>query len=81
MPSEMAEQRITEFHEDESGEWVADLECGHGQHVRHRPPWEMRPWVITAEGREQHLGMMLCCKKCDKDISGEGERWRWIYGE
>jgi hypothetical protein len=68
----MAEQKITGFHQDELGDWVADLGCGHGQHVRHRPPWEMRSWVITAEGREQHLGKTLRCKKCDEEILGEG---------
>jgi Protein of unknown function (DUF3565) len=67
----MAEQKITGFHQDELGDWVAELECGHGQHVRHRPPWEMRQWVITAEGREQRLGKLLPCKRCDEDIPGE----------
>ena len=26
-------------------DWVAELECGHTQHVRHDPPWTNRPWV------------------------------------
>ena len=30
---------------------MAELECGHNQHVRHDPPWECRPWVVTPEGR------------------------------
>jgi len=60
----MVEQKIVGFHQDEYGDWVADLECGHGQHVRHTPPWSERPWVVTKEGREQHLGDMLFCKKC-----------------
>jgi hypothetical protein len=37
--AQMAEQPIIAFHQDEQGDWVADLACGHGQHVRHRPPW------------------------------------------
>ena len=41
-------RRITGFHEDEEGHWVAELECGHAQHVRHDPPWQSRPWVTTA---------------------------------
>jgi hypothetical protein len=73
---QMAEQTIVGFRRDEQGDWVAELECGHGQHVRHRPPWEMRPWVVTPEGRREHLGKMLRCKKCDEDVligtSGEG---------
>jgi hypothetical protein len=66
----MAQQTITGFHLDEQGDWVADLACGHTQHVRHRPPWELRPWVTTEEGRRAHLGLVLHCKKCD-DESGE----------
>ena len=60
-------QRIIGFHRDEYGDWVADLECGHGQHVRHDPPWSERPWVVTPQGREQKLGDVLLCKKCDEE--------------
>jgi hypothetical protein len=34
--------------------------------VRHQPPMTNRPWVLTAEGRGQHLGETLNCKKCDE---------------
>jgi hypothetical protein len=27
--------------------------------VRHQPPMTNRPWVLTAEGRNQHLGETL----------------------
>lgn len=66
----MAQQKITGFHQDEQGDWVADLACGHTQHVRHRPPWELRPWVTQEEGRRAHLGLVLQCRKCDEE-SGE----------
>lgn len=66
--SHMAERAIIGFHADEQGDWVAELECGHGQHVRHRPPWELRPWVITKEGRQAHLGKMLRCLRCDEEM-------------
>lgn len=59
-------RRIVGFHQDERQDWVADLECGHGQHVRHNPPWMLRPWVVTAEGRAKWLGVELDCKKCDE---------------
>lgn len=62
-------QRIIGFHQDEHGDWVADLECGHGQHVRHEPPWSERPWVVTPQGREQKLGDTLVCKKCEEELS------------
>lgn len=58
-------QPIIGFHQDEHGDWVADLACGHGQHVRHRPPLTFRSWVMTEEGRREHLGQKLDCKKCD----------------
>jgi hypothetical protein len=59
------QQAITGFHQDEEQYWVAELLCGHSQHVRHDPPWQNRPWVITEEGRKQKLGMTLNCRKCD----------------
>jgi hypothetical protein len=43
---------------------VADLECGHTQHVRHDPPWQSRPWVVTPEGRAQFIGKTLRCVLC-----------------
>ena len=57
---------ITGYHQDEESHWVAELACGHNQHVRHQPPFINRPWVITAAGRAARLGMMLNCKKCDR---------------
>jgi SAM-dependent methyltransferase len=57
-------RQIVGFHTDDEGHWVADLECGHGQHVRHDPPWQVRPWVLSAEGRASFLGIELQCKKC-----------------
>lgn len=61
----MSAQAITGFHQDEENHWVAQLACGHNQHVRHNPPWINRPWVKTRAGRERMLGQMLECKKCD----------------
>ena len=62
----LMKQPITGFHQDEHGDWVADLACGHGQHVRHQPPMTYRPWVLTDVGRTQHLGDLLNCKKCEE---------------
>jgi len=55
------------FHKDEVGDWVADLSCGHTQHVRHNPPLVSRPWVLTEEGRQRFLGYELVCKKCAEE--------------
>jgi hypothetical protein len=59
-------QPIVDYHRDEESHWVAELGCGHNQHVRHDPPWVVREWVVTAAGRESMLGFALDCKKCDR---------------
>src|SRR5437764_4558256 len=58
---------IIGFHLDEFGDWVAELACNHNQHVRHRPPFQARPWVTLEEGRRQQLGAELECRKCDDE--------------
>jgi len=58
-------QPIQGFHQDDHQHWVAQLACGHNQHVRHNPPWTSRPWVVTSEGRSSMIGQSLDCKKCD----------------
>lgn len=58
------EQEITGYHLDDEQHWVAQLSCGHFQHVRHQPPWQNRPWVTTEQGRTKMLGHPLRCKKC-----------------
>jgi hypothetical protein len=60
------ERAIIGFHLDDEGHWVADLECGHTQHVRHDPPWQVRPWVTTPEGRASRLGGQLACVLCPR---------------
>ncbi|AZG37048.1 DUF3565 domain-containing protein [Shewanella psychromarinicola] len=59
------QQKIIGYHLDEEHHWVAELDCGHFQHVRHNPPWTVRLRVTTVAGRQQKLGMVLSCKKCD----------------
>lgn len=61
----MAARAIAGYHLDEEGHWVAELECGHPQHVRHRPPMEERRWVLTDQGRAEHLGTNLDCPYCE----------------
>jgi tellurite resistance-related uncharacterized protein len=60
------QRRMTGFHQDEESYWVAELECGHTQHVRHQPPFTLRPWVLTSEGRAGRVGQMLECSLCDR---------------
>ncbi len=59
-------QPIIGYHKDEEDDWVARLKCGHTQHVRHNPPWMLRPWVTTQKGHNSRLGKLLDCKKCDR---------------
>ena len=63
------QQAIMGFHLDDEQHWVAQLAGGHNQHVRHTPPWQNRPWVLTKEGRDEKLGMMLECKLCDDALN------------
>jgi len=60
-------QAIIGFHQDELGDWVAELACFHGQHVRHQPPFINRPWVVTETGRSAMLGTELNCVRCDRN--------------
>lgn len=64
--SVVVKQPIVGYHLDDEGHWVAELACGHGQHVRHDPPWQVRPWVTTPEGRAKFLGFELECLKCER---------------
>ena len=59
-------RKMTGFRLDDEGDWVALLDCGHPQHVRHRPPFFNRPWVTTEEGRSSRLGGILNCVRCDR---------------
>ncbi len=70
----MAKQGMVGYHLDDEGHWVAELACGHFQHVRHEPPWMVRPWVLTEQGRESMLGYELDCKKCDRDEPSDQEK-------
>lgn len=58
-------RRIMGFYEDTEGHFVAMLECGHEQHVRHKPPFIERPWVATEEGRRAKIGEFAKCRACD----------------
>jgi hypothetical protein len=56
-----------------SGEgWVAELECGHNQHVRHNPPLITREWVTSPEGRAWGIAQRLDCRKCETGSMGFG---------
>ncbi len=60
-------RRIVGFRRDDEGHWVAELECGHTQHVRHDPPWQVRPWVTSPAGRASRVGQTLACAACPSE--------------
>lgn len=66
-------RKIVGFHQDGEQQWVADLECGHTQHVRHDPPWQVREWVTTESGRRGFIGQTLMCVECGKTTASANE--------
>jgi uncharacterized protein DUF3565 len=60
-------RKIVGFDKDEENDWRAELDCGHLQHVRHKPPLVSREWVLSEAGRQGKLGAELDCKKCDEE--------------
>lgn len=66
-------RRIIAFRQDENQDWVAELECGHGYHLRHNPPWQERAWVLTPEGRENWIGRQLDCVKCEENQTASNQ--------
>ena len=65
----MLKARIAGYYKDDDGHWVAELDCGHNRHVRHLPPFQERPWVMTADSRKESLGQKVECGFCAQSIS------------
>jgi tellurite resistance-related uncharacterized protein len=63
---------IVGFHQDEQGDWVAQLSCLHNQHLRHRPPFQERSWVLHEGERAARVGAELNCPLCDRAELPEG---------
>ena len=64
-------QPIVDYDLDEENHWVAELPCGHFQHVRQEPPLENRIWVTPVEGRASMHGFEPNCLKCDESDCDE----------
>ena len=73
-PAESAgmQRSIVGFHQDEDGDWVADLSCLHTQHLRHRPPFQERAWVLDDSERAARIGAELGCPLCDRAEMPDG---------
>lgn len=63
------QRAVVGFYQDDEGHWAAKLECGHEQHVRHDPPWMVREWVLRKESREERIGTIMECKKCEEEAA------------
>jgi len=57
---------IVGFHQDDAGDWVAELSCLHSQHVRHQPPFRLAPWVGDDVARAERVGSALDCPLCER---------------
>jgi tellurite methyltransferase len=60
------EREIGAFFQDEAGDWVAQLSCGHCRHVRHNPPHNDRPWVLSESERASRCGTSIECLACER---------------
>lgn len=60
------QRKISGFHRDQAGDWIAELSCLHSQHVRHRPPFQLAPWVLDDTERPGRIGSSLECPLCDR---------------
>lgn len=60
------QRQIVGFLQDGALHWMARLDCGHFQHVRHDPPLVSRPWALSEEGRKSQMGAVLECVRCDR---------------
>ncbi len=74
-------QKIVGFYQDEMDDWVAELACSHTQHVRHRPPWHNRPWVVVPQQRQRFIGYELNCKVCDETGARTMTSLQWAQDE
>ena len=62
---------VTGFHQDEQQHWVAELSCGHTQHLRHQPPWQSRAWVTEAAQRQKKIGQPFACGWCAQGLDSD----------
>ena len=72
------------FEQDEVGDWVAWLECGHRQHVRHQPPWQERclgphaPRGARDAGPAHRSQCRACAEEGNVDTAG-GDPACWAH--
>ncbi|TFF10170.1 DUF3565 domain-containing protein [Pseudomonas sp. BCA14] len=62
---------IIGFHQDDDQHWVAELSCGHTQHLRHQPPWQSRAWVLDTAQRLEKIGQPFTCGWCAQGTNND----------
>lgn len=66
----MVRRTIVEVEVEGPGAVVVTLDCGHRRHVRHRPPFEVHPWVLDARQRAARVGAEIECGRCEAAAPG-----------
>lgn len=66
IPSVAVPRRILGFERDAVADWIAQLDCGHRRHIRHRPPWTEYPWIDDEAGRAAKVGAEIECERCGR---------------
>lgn len=59
------DRQIVGFGQDDEGYTVATLDCHHGRHFRHQPPWQIAEWAQDEQGRKSMLGATVDCPRCE----------------
>lgn len=62
-------QAITGYSQDDEGHWMAKLDCGHHEQMRHDLPKANNAWVLTKAGRDDKVGVVLICSNCIAGIA------------
>jgi hypothetical protein len=64
---------IVGYRQDEEKNWVAELSCGHSQHMRHRPQFVERWWVMRESRRAAMIGQSVLCAECARQTRNFSE--------
>ncbi len=63
---------IVRFASDADRTWIAELDCGHRRHIRHRPPLANYPWIGDDTARAAKVGAPIECSRCARGELPDG---------
>jgi hypothetical protein len=78
----MVQRQIAEFHQDEVGDWVAVLACGHSRHMRHHPPGRTAlgsSHLKDARATSLARSIARCAMQKGNLNVSHAERWTWPF--